>query len=58
MVWCTLQYIFDTPNVHIHHVTRGEKKKARRAERRLIACEYSPLSSGNEKGEEMALFAG
>lgn len=39
IVWFTLQNIFDTPNVHIHHVTRAEKKKACREERGLIACE-------------------
>ena len=50
MVWSILQYIFDTPNVHIHHVTRAEKKKACREERGLIACEYSPLSSQQASG--------
>lgn len=50
IVWFTLQNIFDTPTVHIHHVTRAEKKKACREERGLIACEYSPLSLQQASG--------
>ena len=48
MVWSILQYIFNIrANVHIHHVTRAEKKKACREERGLsLRIQPSLLAAG------------
>ena len=58
MVWSTLQYIFDPPNVHIHHVTRAEKKKARRAkiQKTTLKLGTGPITSHCSEIKESASF--